>query len=92
VDCCAVHQTNANITSLLQSSQWYAALSSVIAWLGERYPWLMGRHLNIDALSVVLIDYLFYPVALLLGVERNTDLFKVSKLIGMKVIANEFVV
>lgn len=44
------------------------------------------------SLSVELIGgYLFYPVAFLLGVERNGDLLKVGKLIAMKVIENEFV-
>jgi hypothetical protein len=39
----------------------------------------------------MIVGYLFYPVAFLLGVERNGDLYKVAKLIGTKVVANEFV-
>ncbi|RDL30158.1 putative concentrative Na+-nucleoside cotransporter CNT1 [Venustampulla echinocandica] len=51
-----------------------------------------GNYLNIPSLSVELIlGYLFYPVAFLLGVERNGDLLKVAKLIGTKVVTNEFV-
>jgi CNT family concentrative nucleoside transporter len=53
-----------------------------------------GSYLNINnpPLSVELIvGYLFYPVAFLLGVERDADLLKVSQLIGIKVVANEFV-
>lgn len=53
-----------------------------------------GRYLNINdpPLSVELIvGYLCYPIAFLLGVPRNGDLFKVAQLIGTKLIANEFV-
>jgi len=37
-----------------------------------------------------LLGYIFYPVAWLLGVRKD-DLLEVGKLIGIKVIANEFV-
>lgn len=54
-----------------------------------------GGYLNINQppLTISLIvGYLFYPVAFLLGVDRSgDDIFKVSQLIGLKVIANEFV-
>jgi len=54
-----------------------------------------GRYINIDGeydLTLELIlGYIFYPVAFLLGVPRNGDLLKVSRLIGIKVIENEFV-
>lgn len=53
-----------------------------------------GRYLNITdpPLTVELIvGYICYPIAFLLGVPRNGDLFKVSQLIGTKLIANEFV-
>ncbi|PKS11168.1 hypothetical protein jhhlp_002929 [Lomentospora prolificans] len=52
-----------------------------------------GSYLNIDQLSVQLIvGYLFYPIAFLLGVERDsTEILKVAQLIGMKVVTNEFV-
>lgn len=52
-----------------------------------------GRYLNIDdpPLTVELImGYICYPIAFLLGVPRNGDLLKVGKLIGVKLIANEF--
>jgi CNT family concentrative nucleoside transporter len=40
----------------------------------------------------LILGYLFYPVAFLLGVPRaNGDLLKVSRLIGIKIIENEFV-
>ncbi|KAI9883120.1 MAG: hypothetical protein M1823_005124 [Watsoniomyces obsoletus] len=53
-----------------------------------------GRYLNIDSppLTVQLIvGYICYPIAFLLGVPRNGDLFKVARLIGLKLITNEFV-
>jgi CNT family concentrative nucleoside transporter len=73
-----------------------AAVLCILALLGLADGLLgwWGRYLNINdpPLSVQLIvGYVFYPIAFLLGVERNGDLLKVSQLIGIKVIANEFV-
>ena len=71
-----------------------AALLCILALLGLCNGLLTwwGRCLNIHELTVQLIvGYIFYPVAFLLGVERNGDLLKVSQLIGIKVVANEFV-
>jgi CNT family concentrative nucleoside transporter len=71
-----------------------AALLCILALLGLCNGLLTwwGRYLNIHELTVQLIvGYIFYPVAFLLGVERNGDILKVSQLIGIKVIANEFV-
>jgi concentrative nucleoside transporter, CNT family len=48
-----------------------------------------GRYLNIDSppLTIQLIvGYICYPIAFLLGVPRNDDLFKVAQLIGIKII------
>ncbi|KAI9837113.1 MAG: hypothetical protein M1819_000764 [Sarea resinae] len=53
-----------------------------------------GHYLNINdpPLTVELIvGYICYPIAFLLGVPRNGDLVKVGRLIGTKLIANEFV-
>ena len=53
-----------------------------------------GRYLNINnpPLTVELIvGYICYPIAFLLGVPRNGDLLKVAQLIGTKLVANEFV-
>ncbi|KAI9840578.1 MAG: hypothetical protein M1837_001517 [Sclerophora amabilis] len=53
-----------------------------------------GHYLNINEppLTVQLIvGYICYPIAFLLGVPRNGDLLKVAQLIGIKLIANEFV-
>lgn len=53
-----------------------------------------GRYLNINdpPLTIELIvGYICYPIAFLLGVSRDGDLYKVAQLIGTKLIANEFV-
>lgn len=53
-----------------------------------------GRYLNINdpPLSFeLIIGYICYPIAFLLGVSRDDDLYKVAQLIGTKLIANEFV-
>ncbi|KAF2189171.1 hypothetical protein K469DRAFT_683614 [Zopfia rhizophila CBS 207.26] len=55
-----------------------------------------GRYINLDGeydLTLELIlGYICYPVAFLLGVSREgKDLLLVGRLIGIKVIANEFV-
>jgi CNT family concentrative nucleoside transporter len=55
-----------------------------------------GRYINLDGdydLTLELIlGYVFYPVAFLLGVSREgKDLLLVGRLIGIKVITNEFV-
>lgn len=53
-----------------------------------------GRYLNINdpPLSFeLIIGYICYPIAFLLGVSRDGDLYKVAQLIGTKLIANEFV-
>jgi CNT family concentrative nucleoside transporter len=73
-----------------------AAVLCILALLGLTNGLLgwWGRYLSINnpPLSVELVvGYLFYPISFLLGVERNGDLLKVSRLIGIKVIANEFV-
>jgi len=74
-----------------------SALLCILALLGLCNGLLgwWGRYLNIDdpKLSVQLIvGYIFYPVAFLLGVDRKgDDILKVAKLIGTKIVANEFV-
>ena len=62
------------------------ALLAFINWI---LTWI-GSYLNINdpPLTVELIvGYLCYPIAFLLGVPRNGDLLKVSQLIGTKLIA-----
>ncbi|KAL9031963.1 MAG: hypothetical protein Q9196_000036 [Gyalolechia fulgens] len=73
-----------------------ATLLCILALLGLANGLLTwwGRYLNINdpPLTVELIvGYICYPIAFLLGVPRNGDLLKVGQLIGTKLIANEFV-
>ncbi|KAM0795582.1 NupC family nucleoside transporter [Usnea florida] len=73
-----------------------STLLCIIALLGLANGLLTwwGRYLNINdpPLTVELIvGYICYPIAFLLGVPRNGDLLKVAQLIGTKLVANEFV-
>ncbi|KAI9705956.1 MAG: hypothetical protein M1836_005362 [Candelina mexicana] len=73
-----------------------STLLCIIALLGLANGLLTwwGHYLNINdpPLTVELIvGYMCYPIAFLLGVPRNGDLLKVAQLIGTKLIANEFV-
>lgn len=72
-----------------------AALLCILALLGLCNGLLTwwGHYLNIKHLTIELIlGYIFWPIAFLLGVPReNGDILRVSKLIGLKVVANEFV-
>jgi concentrative nucleoside transporter, CNT family len=69
-----------------------ATLLCIISLLGLADGLLTwwGKYLNINhpPLTIELIvGYICYPIAFLLGVPRNGDLFKVSQLIGIKLIA-----
>ena len=88
--------TNGSWLGIKVSGMILAAVLCILSLLGLTNGLLgwWGHYLNINnpPLSVELIvGYLFYPIAFLLGVERNEDLLKVSRLIGIKVVANEFV-
>ncbi|GAB1203221.1 hypothetical protein APSETT445_001848 [Aspergillus pseudonomiae] len=53
-----------------------------------------GHYLNIyepDLTIELIVGYICYPIAFLLGVSRNGDLLKVAKLIGTKLVMNEFI-
>ncbi|KAJ5206287.1 Na dependent nucleoside transporter [Penicillium cf. griseofulvum] len=53
-----------------------------------------GRYLNINDPTLTLeliVGYICYPIAFLLGVSRDKDLLLVGKLIGTKLVTNEFV-
>ncbi|PLB50153.1 H+/nucleoside cotransporter [Aspergillus steynii IBT 23096] len=53
-----------------------------------------GRYLNINDPELTLeliLGYICYPIAFLLGVSRDGDLLKVGKLLGMKLVMNEFI-
>lgn len=60
-----------------------ALIDGVLTW------W--GRYINIgpgqyDLTLELLLGYIFYPVAFLLGVPRDGDLLLVARLIGIKVV------
>lgn len=77
------------IASILCILAFVALVDGLLTW------W--GSYLNINGLTLNLIlGYVLYPVAFLLGVPRNGgkdggDLLRVSRLIAEKVITNEFV-
>ncbi|KAF8540647.1 Na+ dependent nucleoside transporter C-terminus-domain-containing protein [Trichophaea hybrida] len=52
-----------------------------------------GNYLNIDHFTLeMILGYLLYPVSFLLGVSRTgDDIYRVAQLIGIKLVANEFV-
>ncbi|ROT38313.1 NupC family nucleoside transporter [Sodiomyces alkalinus F11] len=70
-----------------------ASLLCILAFVGlvdGLLTW-WGSYLTINGLTLNLIfGYIFYPVAFLLGVPRNEDLLRVSRLISEKVIINEY--
>ena len=57
-------------------------INGLLTWWG-RYINLTGDY---DLTLELILGYLFYPVAFLLGVPRGPDLLKVSRLIGVKVV------
>lgn len=66
-----------------------AALLCILALLGLANGLLRwwGMYLNIPDLSIeMIVGYICYPIAFLLGVTRNGDINKVAKLIGVKLI------
>ena len=59
-----------------------AALDALIVWVGEllRQEWSLGMFLG----------YIFSPLAWAMGIPR-TDIFHAGELLGLKMVANEFV-
>ncbi|KAJ2592587.1 hypothetical protein H4R99_006362 [Coemansia sp. RSA 1722] len=71
-------------------------LATIIAMVSSIYAvnftltWL-GQFIGIRTLTLELVlGYLFYPLTWLLGVPKK-DVLKVSQLLGLKLVANEFV-
>lgn len=62
---------------------------AIIAMIDAILSWL-GQYINLSSSTPLMIElilsYLLYPVAFLLGVPRNGDLRKVSRLIGIKIL------
>ncbi|TAQ89179.1 hypothetical protein B7494_g2491 [Chlorociboria aeruginascens] len=76
------------VTCLLCILSLLGLANGLLTWFGH----YMGIGISTAPLTVQLIlGYICYPLAFLLGVERNGDLFKVAQLIGTKIVANEFV-
>lgn len=74
------------VACILTVIAFVALVNGLLGWWGG-YWGLEGAH----KLSLQLIlRYLLYPVAWLLGVPKQ-DLMKVAELIGMKIVVNEFV-
>ncbi|KAK2867763.1 hypothetical protein FQN49_003495 [Arthroderma sp. PD_2] len=66
---------------------------SLIGLVNGLLTW-WGRYLTVsdpDLTLELILGYVCYPIAFLLGVPRTGDLYKVSQLIGLKLVANEFV-
>jgi CNT family concentrative nucleoside transporter len=70
------------LTTLLCIIALVALLNGILTWVG-RYIGLTGEY---DLTLELILGYVFYPVAFLLGVPRGPDLVKVARLIGVKVI------
>jgi len=58
-------------------------INALLTWFGH-YLNLTGEY---ELTLELILGYLLYPVAFLLGVPRGPDLLKVARLIGVKVIA-----
>ncbi|CAG8954111.1 hypothetical protein HYFRA_00009215 [Hymenoscyphus fraxineus] len=70
-----------------------ASLLCILALLGlcDALLGWFARYLSIRQLTIQkLIGWIFYPVAWLLGVQKQ-DVLAVGQLIGIKIVANEFV-
>lgn len=76
------------ITTLLCIIALLNLVDGLLTWWG-RYINLDGEY---DLTLELILGYLCYPIAFLLGVSRQgNDLLLVGRLIGIKVVANEFV-
>ncbi|PSN66871.1 sodium/nucleoside cotransporter 1 /nucleoside cotransporter 1 [Corynespora cassiicola Philippines] len=76
------------LTTLLCIIALLSLVNGLLTWWG-RYINLDGEY---DLTLELLLGYICYPIAFLLGVSRQgQDLLLVGRLIGVKVIANEFV-
>lgn len=74
------------VTGLLCILALLGLVNGLLGWFGRYWG------INDPLLSIqMIVGYICYPLAFLLGVERNGDLLKVGRLIGTKVVANEFV-
>lgn len=70
------------LTTLLCIIAIVALFDGLLTWFG-RYLNLRGEY---DLTLTLILGYVFYPVAFLLGVPRGPDILKVSRLIATKII------
>ncbi|PLB34825.1 NupC/NupG family nucleoside CNT transporter [Aspergillus candidus] len=73
-------------TTLLCIISLVGLVNGLLTWWGH-YLNIRDPELNLQ----LILGYLCYPIAFLLGVSRDGDLLKVGKLLGTKLIMNEFV-
>jgi CNT family concentrative nucleoside transporter len=70
------------LCTLLCIIAFVALLNGILTWLG-RYINLTGDY---DLTIELVLGYICYPIAFLLGVPRGPDLLRVGRLIGIKVV------
>lgn len=72
------------ITNILCIIALVAMIDAILTWFGQFW--------GIPELTLAqILGYIFYPVSFLLGVSRDGDIYKVAKLLGIKLIQNEYV-
>jgi len=74
------------MTTLLCIIGFVHLIDGILSWLGHYWDLTGDNELTLE----LILSYVFYPVAFLLGVPRGPDLLKVGRLLGLKVIVNEF--
>lgn len=75
----------AMITNLLCIIALVALIDALLTWFGGF--WNITPDLTLE----MIMGYLFYPVAYMLGITNSKDIYPVAKLLGIKMIQNEFV-
>ncbi|GAB1741261.1 hypothetical protein NU219Hw_g6502t1 [Hortaea werneckii] len=74
------------MTTLLCIIAFVNLVDGILTWLGHYWNLNGDNELTLE----LILSYIFYPVAFLLGVPRGPDLLRVGRLLGIKVIVNEF--
>ena len=70
------------LTNVLTILSLVAAINGLLTWIGQGF--------GIDNLTLqLIIGYVFYPLAFLLGAPRN-EILRVSQLLATKLVASEF--
>lgn len=72
-------------TNLLCIIALVALIDALLTWFGGF--WNITPDLTLE----MIMGYLFYPVAYMLGITHAKDIYPVAKLLGTKMIQNEFV-